>query len=147
MGAGGTRRGYQGGVTDMADLNGVWRLVEERATDAQGQRVPPRFGTQGKGLVQIWAETPNNGRMMAVLVDNKARLPPGTPREYNSYCGAWTFDGETLVTKVDAALPALLGTEQVRLVKWEGERLVLSPPPMQRGGASIARELVWERVG
>ena len=37
--------------------------------------------------------------------------------------------------------------EQVRLVQWEGERLVLSPPPMQRGGASIARELVWERVG
>ena len=75
------------------------------------------------------------------------RAPPGTPREYNSYCGAWRLAGAVLTTTVDAALPALMGTLQVRQVKWEGARLLLSPPPLQRGGQAIARELLWERVG
>ena len=131
----------------MQDITGIWRLVEERATDPEGRRVAPRFGAAGQGLVQIWATGPGSGRMMAVLVDNAAALPPGTPREYNSYCGAWTLTGTTLVTKVDASLPALMGTDQVRQVKWEGARLVLSPPALARAGTSIARELVWERVG
>ncbi len=131
----------------MGDINGVWRLVEERATDPAGHRVAPRFGVEGQGLVRFWSTGAHTGRMMAVLVDNQASLPPGTPREYNSYCGAWNFDGTTLTTKVDASLPALLGTEQVRQVKWEGERLVLSPPALARAGTSVSRELVWERVG
>ncbi len=125
----------------MQSILGVWRLVEERATNPAGERVAPRFGVAGQGLVQF---TP--GRMMAVLVDNTTELPPGAPREYNSYCGAWTFDGTTLITKVDAALPPLMGTDQVRQVKWEGTRLVLSPPPLARGGTAISRELVWEKI-
>jgi hypothetical protein len=129
------------------DITGIWRMVEERATGPDGQPAAPRFGPEGQGLVQFWQTAPGQGRMMAVLVDNRATTPPGAARDYNSYCGAWTFDGQTLTTQVDAALPALLGTAQVRQVRWEGARLVLSPPPLQRAGASISRELVWERVG
>ena len=131
----------------MQEISGIWRLVEERATDPSGQRVAARFGPEGAGLAQFWETAPGEGRMMAVLVDNRASLPPGTPREYNSYCGAWRLAGAVLTTTVDAALPALMGTLQVRQVKWEGARLLLSPPPLQRGGQAIARELLWERVG
>ena len=58
-----------------------------------------------------------------------------------------TFDGSTLVTKVDAALdPARMGTEQVRKVRFEGERMILTPPPLEVNGVKVTRELTWEKI-
>jgi hypothetical protein len=85
--------------------------------------------------------------MMTVLCDGRATLPAGEPRQYMSYAGNYAFDGKTLVTRVDASSEASrIGGEQVRQVRFEGDRLVLNPPRRLWGGIMQHQELVWERV-
>ena len=126
------------------DVVGVWRLVEARARTADGQVRPVPYGPRGMGLVSLTAD----GRMMAVLVDGRKEPPPGGKREYSSYCGNYTFDGRTLVTVVDASSDATrFGVPQVRQVRFEGERMVLTPPDVESNGVKVRRELTWERIG
>jgi Lipocalin-like domain len=124
---------------------GTWRLVITRAYNDAGEPMAPPYGPQPMGVVVF---SPDR-RMICVLCDSRASLPPGeTEREYNSYCGACTFDGATLVTRVDACSdPARMGSDQVRRVRFEGERLVLMPPPRPWRGQTQHRELFWEKVG
>ena len=85
--------------------------------------------------------------MMSVVCDGRPALPPGTSRDYSSYCGNYTFDGVRLVTKVDAASdPARIGTDQVREVSFDGDRMVLRPPLRQSGSGVEQRLLTWERI-
>ena len=94
------------------------------------------------GLVAFTAD----GRMMSVVCDGRLELPAGTSREYSSYCGNYTFDGTQLVTRVDAASdPSRIGSDQVRGVRFENDRLILSPPPRRRAGGEEYREITWER--
>jgi Lipocalin-like domain len=74
-------------------------------------------------------------------------LPAGVIREYSSYCGNYTFDGVQLVTRVDGASdPSRLGSDQVRGVRFEGERMVLIPPPRRTDESEEHREITWERI-
>ena len=85
--------------------------------------------------------------MMSVVCDGRTELPPGASREYSSYCGNYTYDGTQLVTRVDAASdPSRIGSDQVRGVRFEGERMVLVPPPRRSGGSEDYREITWERI-
>ena len=122
---------------------GVWKLAGGAMTDPSGKQVGVPYGPRGMGLVSLTAD----GRMMAVLIDGRAKLPDGAKREYSSYCGNYTFDGTTLITTVDAASdPSRMGSQQVRKVRFEGERMILVPPERDEGGVKIHRELAWERV-
>jgi hypothetical protein len=95
------------------------------------------------GRVTFTAE----GRMMSVVCDGRAELPSGVRREYSSYCGAYTFDGARLVTRVDAASdPSRVGGDQVRGVRFEGERMILTPRSRRTGGSEEYREIMWERI-
>ena len=79
--------------------------------------------------------------------DGRTDLPPGTKREYSSYIGTYTFDGSRLVTRVDGASdPSRIGSDQVRGVRFDGERMVLSPPPRQTASGEQFRELTWEKI-
>ena len=42
--------------------------------------------------------------------------------------------------------PNWVGSEQRREIAWEGDRLILSTPPIPTGGAPTVHRLVWERV-
>ena len=122
---------------------GTWRLASATATDANGNKKDVPYGPRGLGLVTLTAD----GRMMAVLVDGRPSLPEGAKREYSSYCGNYTFDGSVLTTIVDASSdPARMGTAQVRKVRFEGDKMVLMPPPTEANGVKVTRELTWERV-
>lgn len=122
---------------------GTWRLVAASAVDANGNRKDVPYGPRGMGLVTLTAD----GRMMAVLVDGRKSLPDGAKRDYSSYCGNYTFDGSTLTTIVDAASdPARMGSAQVRKVRFDGDRMILMPPPSEVNGVKVQRELTWERV-
>jgi hypothetical protein len=127
----------------MNDIVGTWRLVMTRARNDAGEPMHPPYGPQPMGIVVFSAD----GRMVAVLCDSRAVLPDGEPeREYSSYCGAYTFDGTTLVTRVDASSdPARIGTDQLRRVRFDAQRLVLMPPPRPWPGVTQHRELFWER--
>lgn len=122
---------------------GVWRLVSTTATDANGNKLAVPYGPRGMGIVTLTSD----GRMMAVLVDGRASVPEGTKREYASYCGNYTFDGSTLVTKPDASSdPSRFTADQVRKVRFDGDKLVLIPPDIERNGVKVTRELTWERI-
>jgi Lipocalin-like domain len=122
---------------------GIWRLASATAIDSNGNRKEVPYGPRGMGLVTLTAD----GRMMAVLVDGRKNLPDGAKRDYSSYCGNYTFDGSTLTTIVDAASdPARMGSAQVRKVRFDGDKMVLMPPPSEVNGLKVQRELTWERI-
>ena len=127
----------------MPSIVGTWKLVHATARDAGGTALPLPYGGQGMGRVTFTADR----RMMSVVCDGRPELPAGASREYNSYCGNYTFDGARLVTRVDAASdPSRIGSEQVRGVRFEDDRLILSPPPRRRGDGEEYREITWERI-
>jgi Lipocalin-like domain len=136
-------------MTDIVDnivetIVGTWRLLETKAHDDAGKPLPKPYGPKPMGLVVFQPD----GRMMAVLCDGRATLPADQPRQFVSYAGNYSFDGQTLITKVDASSdPSRVGGEQVRQVRFEGARLVLNPPRRLFAGMMQHQELAWERVG
>jgi len=125
-------------------LVGTWKMVDATARDPSGKAMPKPYGPKGMGIVTLNAD----GRMMAVLCDGRISLPEGTARDYASYCGNYTFDGKTLVTKVDASSIAriAIGSDQVRQVRFDGKRMVLIPPDATINGVMLHREIFWERI-
>jgi hypothetical protein len=125
------------------NMVGVWKLAGGSTTDPSGKQIAVPYGPRGMGLVSLTSD----GRMMAVLIDGRSKLPDGSRREYSSYCGNYTFDGATLITTVDASSdPGRFASQQVRKVRFEGERMILVPPDREDGGVKIHRELIWERI-
>jgi hypothetical protein len=127
----------------MPDIIGTWRLVGAKSVDLQGRPLPSAYGPQAIGRIVFTADK----RVLVSISDGRPNLPAGTAREYGGYTGDYSFDGTTLTTNVDAAPnPALVGTAQTRGVRFEGERMVLQPPPRDIGGVMHHRELTWERI-
>ena len=125
-------------------LVGTWALVRGTCTAADGSPRPAPYGPMGMGRVSFAAD----GRMVAVVCDCAADLSAGMEREYNSYCGTYTFDGHRLVTTVLAnSNPGRLGANQVRDIRIEGKYLVMRPPPrMVPGKPAEQREIWWEKI-
>lgn len=127
----------------MPSIVGTWKLVAAAAKDKNGNPLPAPYGGKGMGRVTFTAE----GRMMAMTCDGRLELPPGTERAYSSYCGNFTFDGARLVTRVDAASdPARIGSDQVREVSFDGDRMILRPPPRPGASGEEYREITWVRI-
>jgi hypothetical protein len=127
----------------MPNVTGTWRLVRAEAKDQAGNTLSTPYGGRAMGRVVLQAD----GRMMAVLCDGARELPAGAKREYSSYCGNYSFDGVTLVTRVDAASdPSRIGSDQVRGVRFEDGLMVLRPPLRTYDGVAEQRELYWEKI-
>jgi hypothetical protein len=127
----------------MPSIVGTWKLIRASAKDGDGNPFPEPYGGKVIGRVTFTAE----GRMQSVVCDGRREIPPGETRDYSSYCGNYTFDGSRLVTRVDAASdPSRVGSDQVRGVRFEGDLVVLSPPPRRSGGKEEYRELTWQRL-
>ncbi len=127
----------------MPSIVGTWKLVRTTAHDSAGNAQPPPYGGKALGRVTFTAD----GRMMSVVCDGRPELPVGMAREYSSYCGNYSFDGARLVTRVDAASdPSRIGSDQVRGVRFDGEQMILLPPPPSAGPNSEHREITWERI-
>jgi hypothetical protein len=127
----------------MPSIIGTWKLLRATAWDSTGTARPAPYGGTALGRVTFTAD----GRMMSVVCDGRKELPAGVSREYSSYCGNYTYDGEKLITRVDAASdPSRIGSDQVRGVRFEGEYMILIPPPRPTGGIEEHREITWERI-
>jgi hypothetical protein len=122
---------------------GTWRLVGTVGRDDAGAELPKPYGPLAMGLV-VFAP---DGRMMAVLCDGRASLPPNEPRQYVSYAGNYGFDGTTLSTRVDASSDqSRIGGDQVRHVTFRDGQMVLAPPRRLFAGVMQHQELVWQRI-
>jgi len=123
---------------------GTWRLIGTMGVDDAGTALPAPYGPMPNGVVCFEAE----GRMYCVLCDGRAELPPGTPRQFMSYAGNYSFDGTTLSTRVDASSDASrIGGDQLRSVRFDDGKMVLAPPRRMFAGQMQRQELTWERVG
>jgi hypothetical protein len=124
------------------NIIGTWRLIAEAATDADGRPQPTLFGPSPMGV----ATFDSSGRIVLIAVDGRSEEPEGK-RTFLSYSGRFGFDGRQLTTLVDAANdPAMVGTSQVRDVRFDRSRLILSPPVGFKGEADVRREYTWEKI-
>tara|TARA_B110000503_G_C6821877_1_gene279214 strand:+ start:59 stop:436 length:378 start_codon:yes stop_codon:yes gene_type:complete len=121
-------------------LQGIWRLVESRAWDLNGNLMPEPYGKNPMGQIFF-----SNTRMLAALCNGDTVV--GGRREYISYGGVYKFDGVSLDVLVDIASDDYrIGGHEIRQVELLGEKLLLRPPPRKYGGLSQQRELLWERL-
>ena len=127
----------------MADVVGTWKAIKATAHDGKGNMLPNPYSDKLDGRLILTAD----GIMMSVLCDHADTIAPGQTRFYSSYCGRYSVAGDRLVTKVYAASdPTRVGGEQPRGVRFEGDTMVLMPPPGKVGDIMQHREIYWERV-
>ncbi len=136
-------------------LLGTWRLVELVSRGADDDVHYP-FGRDAVGYITYTSD----GRMSASIMraDRPAfasdDITGGTTAEkasiadsYLSYCGPYEIRGNTVVHHVEiSAYPNWIGADQQRTFAVDGDRLLLTTPPLLRNGVRRTSHLSWERV-
>jgi Lipocalin-like domain len=135
---------------DREKILGIWRLVSfEVEFQATGEREHIR-GKNPTGFIIFTAE----GRMMVVLT-NEGRKAPKTDQDradpLNSmvaHTGMYRIEGDKWITKVDVSgNPALVGTEQARFFRVDGDRLQEITQWTLRPEKGMGRTVItWERA-
>ena len=137
---------------DVKDqIVGTWKLVSVMYEDQQTKELTPVLGQNPKGS-QI--ATPE-GRWLA-LVTAEGRKVPQTDEERAqalrsmiSYSGRYRVEDNKVITKVEIAWnESWVGGEQVRFVRFEGDKLHIESPPMPHpnvGGRVVRVIVTWER--
>jgi hypothetical protein len=134
---------------------GTWRLLSiERIDTASGARTDQ----MGANPIGYLSYAPDD-RMMAIIERGDRTKPAGdaaTPVEADalyrsviSYGGTWRIEGDTMIHSVDVSWnEAWTGTEQKRLIKFDGEHAVLSTHPIADpfDGSINVYSMRWERV-
>jgi hypothetical protein len=120
---------------------GSWRLVSYDTTDATGRKGTP----YGEAVGRISYDA--NGNMAGqVMRPDRA----GVERAYLGYIAYFgtyevAADGASVVHHVQGALnPDWVGGDQVRGLRFDGERLVLSAH-VTKHDVVVTHELTWER--
>lgn len=133
------------------EIVGTWKLVSVVYEDQATKERTPIYGEHPKGI-QI--ATPE-GRWLA-LVTAENRPVPKTDEERAqalktmiAYTGRYRIEDGKVITKVEAAWnEAWVGGEQVRAVRFDGDRLYIESPPMPHPNINnkVVRVIVeWER--
>ena len=134
-----------------ARLIGNWRLVSYETGESGGRRGKPygdavgRLSYDDRGNMSGQVMRPDRPRVE--MGEGNALQVRGAYLGYIAYFGTYEVaaDGQSVVHHVDGALnPAWVGGDQVRRMRFEGERLVLSAD-VQKGGATVTHVLTWER--
>jgi len=119
---------------------GSWRLTGvEREEEATGRKLD--IGSRQSGYLSY---TPD-GRMMVII----ARHVVDGEDQITCYAARWHIEGDTVIHDVEIAARApWTGTRQVRGFRFEGNRLILSPPVSADyiHGTVTRRSLTWEKV-
>jgi hypothetical protein len=133
-------------------LVGTWRLVSYETFEAGGRRGRPYGSAVGrleygdKGNMSGQVMRPN--RAPVELGEGSAQQVRAAYIGYIAYFGTYDVaaDGRSVVHHVEGALnPAWVGGDQVRAMRFDGARLVLSAD-VPKGGAIVTHELTWEKV-
>ena len=132
-------------------LIGSWRLVSYETEEPNGRRGQP----YGKAVGRLSYDENGNmagqvmrpGRADVSLGEGSAQQVRAAYLGYIAYFGTYEVapDGTSVVHHVDAALnPAWVGGDQVRAMRFDGERLVLSAA-VAKSGETVKHVLTWER--
>jgi hypothetical protein len=130
---------------------GTWKLVSVNYEDVTTRERTPVYGEHPKGI-QI--ATPH-GRWLA-LMTGEGRAIPKTDAERTqaltsmiAYTGRYRVENGQVITRVEAAWnEGWVGGEQVRNIRFEGDRLYIESPPMPHPNISDKKVrviVVWQR--
>jgi hypothetical protein len=145
------RPAFADDASDAKNIVGVWRLVSVVYEDAQTKERTPVLGEHPKGRQIATAQ----GQWLA-LVTAEGRKVPHTDderaqalRSMIAYTGRYRVENGKVITKVEAAWnEAWVGGEQVRFIRFEGDRLYIESPPMPHpnlAGKVVRVIVIWER--
>jgi hypothetical protein len=145
-------------MTEAGRFPGAWRLVSAEYRAPDGSVVESPWGSEPQGLLMYDAYgnmSVNLGRRERPRFASGDQLR-GTPEEikaafesYNAYWGRYEVDerARTVTHHVQYAMfPNWTGTKQVRRYKFQDNKLILTTPPIRRGGQDVIGVIVWERV-
>jgi hypothetical protein len=131
---------------------GTWRLVSYESSETGGRRGRPYGDAVGRLAYD------ENGNMSGQVMRPeraKVELGEGNAQQvraaylgYIAYFGTYEVaaDGQSVVHHVQGALnPAWVGGTQVRKMRFDEDRLVLSAD-VQKAGAVVTHTLTWERA-
>ncbi len=139
---------------DAKSLIGSWSLVSAWSSTEDGTK-RESFGSSPSGVLTYGSD----GRM-TVLIANGGRKPLSADRvaspekeraeafaTFLSYAGRYTLKEGKVVHHVEiSSYPNWVGTDLVRTVGLERDRVTLTTPPVSVGGKMQSTELVWERL-
>ncbi len=137
-------------------LWGTWRLVSYSRTVTATGETTEVFGKAPQGFITYGPD----GRMMVLFVKSGRPRPDDVEkmtdaqraelfRTMVAYAGTYTFDGNAVTHHIDvSANQNWTGSHQVRYVKLEGTRLVLTtaPGPSSFDGKVGVGTLTFEKV-
>ena len=112
---------------------GTWALVSVVYEDVSSRERTPVYGEHPRGI-QI--ATPE-GRWLALMTAEGRAIPKSDAdraqalKSMIAYTGRYRVDNGQVITKVEAAWnEAWVGGEQVRNIRFAGDRLYIESPPM-----------------
>jgi hypothetical protein len=136
-------------------LLGTWSLVSVIREEIPSGATIDLMGPNPKGFITYSAD----GRMVAILARGDRKMPAANTataaeaenlfRSVISYAGTYTIAGNEVTHHVDISWnESWTGTKQVRIFKFEGNKVSLSTPvsPDPFDGKMSIRSLVWEKV-
>jgi hypothetical protein len=130
---------------------GVWTLVSVVYEDQVTKERTPVLGEKPRGRQIATAD----GRWLA-LVTAEGRPIPKTDeqraqalRSMIAYTGRYRVEDGRVITKVEAAWnEAWVGGEQIRFIRFEGDRLFIESPPMPHPNVNdktVKVIVIWDR--
>lgn len=130
---------------------GTWKLVSVVFEDQATKERTPVYGAHPHGI-QI--ATPE-GRWLALMTGENRPVPQTDAERAQAlktmiaYTGRYRVEDGKVITKVEAAWnEAWVGTEQVRAIRFDGDKLYIESPPMPHPNINnkVVRVIVeWER--
>jgi hypothetical protein len=138
------------------ELHGTWRLVSLIDTAVATGETTYTRGKSPHGFINYSPD----GRMLVLIVSDKRPKPPDLAKVTDqerielfktttAYGGTYTYDGKIVTHHVDISWnETWTGTDNVREVKFEGKKLILStrPAPRPLDGRLSLTVLTWERI-
>jgi hypothetical protein len=139
------------------DLIGAWRLLSVEGRSAAG--AVHRFA--GEDPVGLLIYDPAGYVAMAYMRPGRPKFAAGdpsggTPEEiaaafggFDAYCGSYSVDeaaGVITHRVLASRFPNWEGTDQVRRVELDGDRLRLTTPPIFFHGTEWTVSVTWERA-
>jgi len=143
-------------VAGDEQLYGTWRLVSFTRTVLATGETMDLYGKSPHGFINYGRD----GRVLVLIVSDKRPKPADLAKMTDqervelfkttiAYGGTYSYDGKAIRHHVDISWNEnWTGTDLVREVKFDGNRLILStvPAPASQDGKLVTAVLTWERV-
>jgi hypothetical protein len=130
---------------------GTWSLVSVVYEDTATKERTPIYGARPKGIQIATAA----GRWLALMTAEGRTIPKTDAdraqalKSMIAYTGRYRVEGGRVITKVEAAWnEAWVGGEQVRHIRFEGDKLFIESPSMPHpniNDKTVRVIVVWQR--